>query len=124
MAICESWTKAVKITPSPQIASISSACLSPWNKFYWLQLMPEQSLLILMSKTSKPSPKFVICIEAHENDCLELRKIYQILPDEAAAKDGFLRVTDDSGEDYLYSEDQFVLVSFLPEIERAILKAA
>lgn len=77
-----------------------------------------------MSKASKLSPKFVICIEAGENDCLELRKIYQILPDEAAAKDDFLRVIDDSGEDYLYSADKFVQVSFAPEIERAILRTA
>lgn len=77
-----------------------------------------------MSKTSKPSLKFVICIEAGENDCLEVRKIYEVLPDKAAAEDDFLRVIDDSGEDYLYSADKFVKVSFAPEVERAILKAA
>lgn len=77
-----------------------------------------------MSKTSKPSQKFVICVKAGENDCLELRKIYQILPDEAAAKDDFIRVIDDSGEDYLYSADKFVEVSFAPEVERAILQTA
>ncbi len=78
---------------------------------------------MIMSKTSKPSLKFVICIEADENDCLKLRKIYQVLPDETAAEDDCLRVIDDSGEDYLYQADQFISVSFSPEVARAILKA-
>ena len=73
---------------------------------------------MIMSKTSKPSSKFVICIEADENDCLEFRKIYQVLPDEAAAEDDCLRVIDDSGEDYLYSADQFVQVSSTPELNK------
>ena len=41
-------------------------------------------------------------------DDLELRKLYQILPDESAARSGFLRVIDDSGEDYLYPAGNFL----------------
>ena len=77
-----------------------------------------------MSKTSKPSSKFVICIEAGENDCLETRKVYQVLPDESAAKDDHIRVIDDSGEDYLYPQSQFVAVEFSQAVEEAILSAA
>jgi len=76
-----------------------------------------------MSKTSKPSHEFVICINNESCEDLMRRKIYEILPDEIAVKDHLLRVIDDSGEDYLYSANQFVAVSFTPKIERAILKA-
>jgi len=68
--------------------------------------------------------RFAICISNESCEDLKCRKIYEVLPDEAAAKDDLLRVIDDSGEDYLYSADQFVRVSFAPEIERVILKAA
>lgn len=73
-----------------------------------------------MSKTNKLWPKLVICINNESCEDLMRRKIY----DEAAAKDDFLRVIDDSGEDYLYAASQFVEVSFAPEIERAILQTA
>jgi hypothetical protein len=49
-----------------------------------------------------------------------VRKIYEILPDEEAAKDDFLRVVDESGEDYLYHRSQFVLMKFSAEVERAL----
>jgi hypothetical protein len=39
---------------------------------------------------------------------LELRKLYQVVADEAAAKHHQLRVIDESGEDYLYPEEYFV----------------
>lgn len=75
-----------------------------------------------MRKTNKPSRKLAICINNESCEDLRRRKIYEVLPDETAAKDDFIRVIDDSGEDYLYSADQFVEVSFAPEIERAILR--
>ena len=55
-------------------------------------------------KTRKTStPQFAICVDSSEYPAsLELHKIYRVLPDEEAAKDGDLRVIDESGEDYLY----------------------
>ena len=41
---------------------------------------------------------------------LESRKIYRVLSDEDADKDGDLRIIDESGEDYLYPADYFVLI--------------
>ena len=46
--------------------------------------------------------KFMLCIENKDYDDLEIRKIYRILPDKDAAKDWYLRVIDESGEDYLF----------------------
>ena len=34
-------------------------------------------------------------------------KLYQIIPDEAAESHGYIRVIDESGEDYGYSTDRF-----------------
>ncbi|ACF13192.1 conserved hypothetical protein [Chloroherpeton thalassium ATCC 35110] len=57
--------------------------------------------------------QYAICIN---NDgyaaSLELRKVYQLLQDTNAKKLGLLRVIDESGENYLYSEEVFVPVSF------------
>ncbi|OGW59214.1 MAG: hypothetical protein A3D21_08470, partial [Nitrospirae bacterium RIFCSPHIGHO2_02_FULL_42_12] len=52
---------------------------------------------------------FAICIENRDCEDLEKRKIYQVLPDDAAKKEGYLRIIDESGEDYLYPESYFIL---------------
>ena len=59
-------------------------------------------------------------------DCedLEPRKIYRVLPDAAAAEDGYIRVVDESGEDYLYSRDYFVSIELPRAVEKALLSAA
>ena len=41
---------------------------------------------------------------------MELHKLYRMIPDEDAKKDGDLRVIDESGEDYLYPVDYFLLI--------------
>lgn len=57
---------------------------------------------------------FVLCLRNDGCDDLEPRKVYQVLPDSSAAEEGFLRVLDESGEDYLYPADYFVPIE-LPE---------
>lgn len=60
-------------------------------------------------------PQYVVCRENSGYPAsLELRKIYRRLPDPRAEADGFLRVVDESGEDYLYPSRFFVSVT-LPE---------
>ena len=55
---------------------------------------------------------------------LELRKLYQVVADLAAAKHHQLRVIDQSGEDYLYREEYFVRVQLPEAAEKAALRAA
>ena len=55
---------------------------------------------------------------------LEKRKIYVVLPDEAAAKLGLLRVIDESGDDYLYPRGFFVQIDLPPSVRRTVLAAA
>ena len=56
-----------------------------------------------MTQTTVTEPRFAICIANTDYPAaLEVRKIYQVLPDTDAAKHQYLRVIDESGEDYLY----------------------
>jgi hypothetical protein len=75
-------------------------------------------------KRRKAEPRFVICIRNEDCEDLEPRKVYQVLPDEAAAGDGYIRVIDESGEDYLYPADYFVPIELPQAAEKALLSAA
>jgi hypothetical protein len=47
-------------------------------------------------------PQFVVCVKNKQYAAsLELRKLYQVVPDDGAAKHRQLRVIDEWGEDYL-----------------------
>ena len=67
---------------------------------------------------------FVVCVNNDICEDLEVRKIYQVLPDEAAAANGLLRVVDESGEDYLYPAKLFLQIELPQAIEKALLPAA
>ncbi|RKU11612.1 hypothetical protein C6502_07920 [Candidatus Poribacteria bacterium] len=69
------------------------------------------------------SVRFALCIENSDCEDLEKRKVYQILPDETATQEGYMRVIDESGEDYLYPESYFILVD-LPRQAEEVLVAA
>ena len=56
----------------------------------------------------------MLCLENRDCKDLERRKIYQVLPDDEASKEGYLRVIDESGEDYLYPESYFILLQLAP----------
>jgi hypothetical protein len=66
--------------------------------------------------------KFVICINNDGCDDLQLRKIYQVLPDKVAAQDDYIRVIDDSGEDYLYPADNFIPIALPQAVEQKLLE--
>lgn len=64
---------------------------------------------------------FVICVKSDDPDLLTPRMIYQVLPDENAAKSRYLRIIDNEGEDYLYPEDFFLHMNFPDDIEHTLL---
>ena len=65
-----------------------------------------------MERKIQSAARLAVCINnADYPASLELHKIYRVLPDEDAAADGDLRIVDESGEDYLYSTDDFILIS-------------
>ena len=63
------------------------------------------------------------CTEKYEVS-LELRKLYEVLPDAEAEKLDQIRVIDESGEDYLFPKAFFVIVDLPNAIEKQILHAA
>lgn len=73
-----------------------------------------------MRRSSKP---FAVCIDNRGQEASLIRgKIYRVRPDARARKDDLVRVVDESGEDYLFDSDQFVLVDFPLSVRRKILK--
>ncbi|MDQ2733137.1 MAG: hypothetical protein M3Y56_15905 [Armatimonadota bacterium] len=74
---------------------------------------------------NQTQPQFVVCINnAGFPASLEVRKLYQVLRDEAAELHSLVRVVDESGEDYLYPSDYFVAVELPQAVQQAILMAA
>ena len=66
--------------------------------------------------------QFAICTDNRGYEVsLEIRKLYEVLPDADADKNGQIRVIDESEEDYLYPSTAFTCVS-LPDnvVERVI----
>lgn len=68
--------------------------------------------------------QFAVCLnnEGHEAS-LELRKLYEVLPDADAKKHGQLRVVDESGEDYLYPAAAFDLVALPANVAERVFQA-
>ena len=78
-----------------------------------------------MKGARRSAPRFAVCIKNTDYPAsLELHKIYRVIADADAAKDGDLRVIDESGEDYLYPASWFAIVKLPPAVQRSILQAA
>ncbi len=68
--------------------------------------------------------RFVLCIDNRGYEAsLIPRKIYEVIPGDQAEQDDFVRVIDESGEDYLYHKNHFVFVELPEEVERALVAA-
>ncbi len=78
-----------------------------------------------MTHLNSGEPRFAVCIDNSGYPAsLEVHKIYRVLPDAEAAQDGDLRIIDESGEDYLYAAEMFVVVQLPEEVEESFLKAS
>jgi len=68
---------------------------------------------------------FVICVQNEGYPAsLELRKVYQVFPDVERDEHQMLRISDESGEDYLYPANYFMKVELPKPVQDALLKAA
>lgn len=65
--------------------------------------------------------QFAVCINYPSS--LEVGKLYRILPDDEATSHGYLRVIDESGEDYGYSNDRFFQIEVPEALEKTLLVA-
>jgi hypothetical protein len=75
--------------------------------------------------TNQRSKQLVVCVN---NDgyraSLEKRKIYLAVRDAMAERRGFMRVIDESGEDYLYPKAFFRSIALPLAVKRAVMAAA
>jgi hypothetical protein len=73
----------------------------------------------------KAARRFVLCVSNERYPAsLEIRKIYEAIPDEAAATRSFVRVIDESGEDYLYPEAMLIPVELPKEATHLFAQAS
>jgi hypothetical protein len=71
-----------------------------------------------------PPKQLVVCVENDDYPAsLEKRKIYVALPDRTAEKRGFIRIVDESGDDYLYPKALFRPIALPLAVKRAVLAA-
>jgi hypothetical protein len=65
--------------------------------------------------------EFAVCINnANYLASLEVRKIYQVLPDPQAKNHQMIRVIDESGEDYLYPSRFFMPIEVSESLQKAL----
>lgn len=64
---------------------------------------------------------YVLCVDSGGYpESLEVRKVYAVLPDERAATNDYVRVIDETGEDYLYPAKSFVPIQLPPEVAKIL----
>jgi hypothetical protein len=74
---------------------------------------------------AKAAKRLFICLDnAGYGAWLERRKIYVALSDTRAERTGYLRIIDESGEDYLYPAQRFVAAELPVSTRRAVLHVA
>jgi hypothetical protein len=66
---------------------------------------------------------FVVCIDDRDVEDLSRGMVYRVIPDEGALAKGFLRVVDDSGDDYLYPDARFVSIDVPPTLASRVAAA-
>jgi len=72
----------------------------------------------------KQIPEAVVCVANDGNEAsLHLWKIYKALRDRDAESEGLLRVIDESGEDYLFPEENFVAIELPAEAKKPFERA-
>lgn len=77
------------------------------------------------SRKKTSGEAFLLCLrnEGHPAS-LELRKLYPVVRDAAAAKHKLVRIVDESGESYLYPADYFVALRLPTSVKAALSKAS
>lgn len=51
---------------------------------------------------------------------LEVRKVYRVIQDDEAVSHGYIRVIDESGEDYAYTANRFHLIQLPIDVKKAL----
>jgi len=78
-----------------------------------------------MRKKKDNGARFVVCLDNEGyRASLEVGKLYRMILDDEAAAHGYVRVVDESGEDYAVAAKRFDSVELPQAVERALLSAS
>ena len=68
---------------------------------------------------------YALCLDNTEYEMsLDVRKLYPIIkPEKNDTVEGFIRIIDESGEDYLYADKRFAVIDLSPQIEKELQKS-
>jgi|SRR4051812_33031146 hypothetical protein len=95
--------------------------------------MKHMGLVKKNTKSNGSSPKkqprgvsqYAICVKNDDYAAsLEVRKLYQIVPDKSSNALGLIRIIDESGESYLYPAEYFLPIKLPPALQRAVKLAS
>jgi hypothetical protein len=76
-------------------------------------------------QSANTETKYVVCISNKDYlASLEIRKIYQVIPDSHAFQHQMIRVVDESGKDYLYPSSFFLFIDLPKAVEEAFAIAS
>lgn len=74
-----------------------------------------------MRSKPRPARQFGVCIDNRGYAAsLEVGKLYRVIPDEESSKRGYVRVVDESGEDYGYSAERFFVMRVPQPVAQAL----
>jgi hypothetical protein len=78
-----------------------------------------------MKKTHTQTLQFGLCLNNEGYPAsLEVGKVYRVIPDDEAAAHGYLRVIDESGEDYAFTASRFHVIDLPLVVGQALLSAS
>src|SRR5437667_10891266 len=78
-----------------------------------------------MKRPRRQGVRFAVCIKNRGYEAsLEVGKLYRVVPDEDAEKRGYLRIVDESGEDYGYAARRFFAGHLPKPLETVLLRVA
>jgi hypothetical protein len=78
-----------------------------------------------MKNTPTQTLQFAICLSNEGYPAsLEVGKLYRVVPDEEAAAHGYLRIIDESGEDYAFTASRFHVIELPLAVGQTLLSAS
>jgi hypothetical protein len=78
-----------------------------------------------MKKAKGGTLQFALCLNNEGYPAsLEIGKLYRVIPDDEAAAHGYLRIIDESGEDYAFVANRFHIIDLPLPIGEALMTAS
>jgi hypothetical protein len=78
-----------------------------------------------MTQPSAQTLQFALCLDNEGYPAsLEVGKVYRVIPDADAAAHGYLRIIDESGEDYAFTAGRFHMLDLPLPVGQALASAS